>query len=153
MPQRNVSRSLSRCKAPKRRTASKSPEANHTRVSSSSKASPLPPLADRVSAKAPQPVGMPWAVKHGFQHVKKCSKRDTRFVLKTIGLSPTETPDEHNTAYGDLVVYGWPWRWLEKFARAGGDFGQLSIKPKFQGDPDIQSELRPHRFGTRCKTV
>ena len=74
---------------------------------------------------------MPWAVKHGFEHVVKCSKRDMRFILKTIGLSPAETPDEYNDAYGDLVLWGRPWRWLEKFDDVGGDFSQLGIKPKF----------------------
>ena len=138
MPQSNVSRSRSRskvCSAGRHRSLQKQNADALPRCGM--KASPLPPLADRVSVNAPQPLGMPWAVKHGFQHVRKCSKRDMRFILKTIGLSPAETPDEHSDAYGDLVVWGRPWRWLEKFDNAGGDFNQLSIKPKFQEDTTI----------------
>lgn len=96
--------------------------------SSATTFSHLPPLAERVSPNAPQPVGLAWAVETGFRHVRKCSKKDTRFILKTLSLSPAGTPEEHNDAHGDLVLWGRPWPWLEKFQRAGGDFSQLSIK-------------------------
>ncbi len=42
-----------------------------------------------------------------------------------------ESKQEHNTAFGELVVFDFPWRWLEKFDKAGGNFALLSIRPKF----------------------
>ena len=75
--------------------------------------------------------GMPWAVKNGFAHFRRCSRKDARIIVQTLGISPSEEPEEHNTAFGELVVLEFPWRWLEKFDKAGGDFAQLSIRPKF----------------------
>lgn len=97
-----------------------------------------PPLPDSVFAlnlQGPQDLlklyGMPWALERGYAHLLACSKKDADIILETLGISPLDTPEKHNTAYAQLVEWELPWRWLQLFDEAGGDFRQLSIKKRY----------------------
>lgn len=97
-----------------------------------------PPLPDSVFAlnlQGPQDplklYGMPWALKHGYAHVLACTEKDADIILETLGISPLDTPEKHSTAYAQLVEWELPWRWLQLFDEAGGDFRQLSIKKRY----------------------
>ncbi len=69
--------------------------------------------------------GVPWAMKHGFIHVRRVSQKDARIILEPLNL----TPDEHSDAFGTLI-FGNPWGYLQKFAEAGGDFHLLGVRQK-----------------------
>lgn len=68
--------------------------------------------------------GVPWAIKHGFIHVRCVSKEDAHIILEPLCLDPTG--DEYNDAFGALI-FGNPLGYLQRFAEAGGDLSRLHI--------------------------
>ena len=67
--------------------------------------------------------GMPWAQKHGYAHVQRVSRTDAQVILDTLKL-----PDDDASGVFFALTAGNPWRWLEAFAKAEGDFARLNIK-------------------------
>ena len=78
---------------------------------------------------APDPTlvipGVEWAEQHGYRHVDKLSRTDAKIVLKVLKLSDQDASD----AFG-AMLFGNPWYWLEAFAKAGGQLGELHIHCK-----------------------